>query len=69
MGRIKSTLIKRTARELIEKTPETFSKDFEENKKALGHTMPSIRIRNRIAGQISRVKKNTKKIIDETEEQ
>jgi len=33
------------------------------------YAMPSIRIRNRIAGQISRVKKNTKKIIDETEEQ
>jgi len=65
MGRIKSTLIKRTARELVERLPEIFDKDFEVNKKALGRTMPSIRTRNRIAGQISRIKKNTKNIIEE----
>ena len=65
MGRIKSTLIKRTARQLIKTSPETFNSSFEENKKALGNTMPSKRMRNMIAGYISRLKKNAKKpIID-----
>jgi|APSaa5957512622_1039677.scaffolds.fasta_scaffold98697_2 small subunit ribosomal protein S17e len=65
MGRIKSTLIKRTAKGLVEKAPEIFKKDFETNKKVLGRSMPSKRTRNRIAGQITRIKRNTKKIIDE----
>ncbi len=65
MGRIKSTTIKRTAKQLVDEMPESFSKDFDKNKKALGHTMPSKKMRNKIAGQITRIKKNTKKIIDE----
>jgi small subunit ribosomal protein S17e len=68
MGRIKSTLIKRTARQLVEKSPESFSSDFEQNKKALGNTMPSKRLRNRIAGYISRLKKRNHKILNNTEE-
>lgn len=67
MGRIKTLLVKRTARELIEKTPETFTEDFNDNKKALGSTMPSKRIRNMIAGYITRLKRNTQKIIPENE--
>lgn len=65
MGRIKTTLVKRTARELVDKSPETFNEDFGNNKKALGSTMPSKRLRNMIAGYASRIKKNTKKIIEE----
>lgn len=65
MGRIKTTLVKRTSRKVIEETPESFNKDFEQNKKSLGKTMPSKRMRNMIAGYISRIKKNTKKIIEE----
>ena len=65
MGRIKSTLVRRTAKQLIEQTPESFSKEFNQNKKALGRTMPSKRMRNKIAGQITRTKKNMKKIINE----
>ncbi len=65
MGRIKSTLVKRTGKQLIEQSPESFSSDFEQNKKALGHTMPSKRIRNMIAGYITRAKKNTKTLIQE----
>ena len=66
MGRIKSTLIKRTSRQLIENSTESFGKTFEENKKALGGILPSKRTRNRIAGYIARIKKNTKTIIDDT---
>ncbi len=68
MGRIKSTLIKRTSRQLIEKSDESFGKTFEENKKALGSILPSKRTRNRIAGYIARIKKNTKTIIDDSEQ-
>ena len=67
MGRIKSTLIKRSSRQLIEKSDESFGKTFEENKKALGSTLPSKRMRNRIAGYIARIKKNRKTIIDDTD--
>lgn len=56
MGRIKSTLVKRTARSLL-KEENMFSENLEENKKLLADTMPSKRIRNKIAGYISRLKK------------
>lgn len=67
MGRIKSTLVKRTAKQLVEKTPESFSKEFDQNKKALGNLMPSKKIRNKIAGQITRINKNAKKLINDSE--
>ncbi len=56
MGRIKSTLIKRTAENLIKENIE-FSDNFEKNKKLLGDTMPSKKIRNMVAGYITRLKK------------
>lgn len=65
MGRIKSTLIKRTSRQLIQNSEESFEKTFGENKKVLGKTLPSKKMRNKIAGYIARIKKNTKKIIDD----
>jgi len=61
MGRIKSTLIKRTAEQLLERTSDAFSHSFEENKKILGNLMPSKRIRNRVAGYITRIKKSYSK--------
>lgn len=67
MGKIKSTLIKRTSRKLIKTAPDSFKKDFESNKKALGKTLPSKRIRNKTAGYIARLKKNTKVITEEKE--
>ncbi len=66
MGRIKTTLVKRTSRHLVETLPDTFAKDFESNKKALGNTtMPSKRMRNMIAGYVTRLKRNSQKIIDD----
>jgi len=56
MGRIKSTLVKRTAKQLL-KEENKFSSNFEENKKIIGKTMPSKSIRNKIAGYIARLKK------------
>ena len=68
MGRIKSTVIKRTSRKLIENSDESFGKTFEENKKALGNILPSKKVRNKIAGYIARIKTNRKTIIDDTEQ-
>ncbi len=60
MGKIKSKLIKRTANNLL-KEKISFSEDFEHNKKILGNSMPSKKVRNQIAGYISRLKKYEKK--------
>jgi ribosomal protein S17E len=56
MGRIKSTLVKRTARNML-KEQNNFSESFETDKKLLVGTMPSKRIRNKIAGYVARLKK------------
>lgn len=56
MGKIKSKLIKRSANEFIKKGVK-FGEDFEKNKKTLGNTMPSKKLRNQIAGYLSRLKK------------
>ncbi len=61
MGRIKTTVIKRTGERLVER--EEFSDNFEQNKKLLNEIMPSKRMRNMIAGYITRLvrrKSNTK---------
>ena len=54
MGRIKSTLVKKTARNLLTKEL-TLSESFEHNKKVLGRSMPSKPIRNKIAGYLARI--------------
>lgn len=59
MGKIKSKMVKRSAHELIKRGIE-FSKDFGENKKVLGRTMPSKKIRNQMAGYIAKLKKKEK---------
>lgn len=56
MGKIKTKLIKRTSRGLMNSDIE-LSEDFGKNKKLLGKEMPSKKIRNQIAGFISRIKK------------
>jgi small subunit ribosomal protein S17e len=54
MGRIKSSLIKRASRQLIEKE-NSLTGSFEDNKKILGNTMPSKKMRNKIAGYVARL--------------
>ena len=60
MGKIKSNPIRRAAKELLEKGIQ-FRDSFEGNKKILGKTMPSKKIRNRMAGHMTRIKKSEKK--------
>ncbi|PIN90501.1 30S ribosomal protein S17e [Candidatus Pacearchaeota archaeon CG10_big_fil_rev_8_21_14_0_10_34_76] len=57
MGRIKSTLVKRTAHQLVKHKGDSFTPDFEHNKKMLADTMPSKKMRNKIAGYLSRLSK------------
>lgn len=62
MGRIKTILIKRTAHKLLEKHKHAFKRDFEGNKKAVtGYAeIPSKKLRNAVAGYISRLMKREK---------
>ena len=55
MGRIKSLMVKRAAKQLLA-TEASFSESFEHNKITLGNdTMPSKPVRNKIAGYIARL--------------
>jgi ribosomal protein S17E len=60
MGKIKSKVVRKTANALVKEDLD-FSKDFEKNKAILGREMPSKRIRNRLAGLISRLKRQEEK--------
>lgn len=60
MGRIKSLMIKKAAKQLLD-GEHRFTEDFEHNKKVLKNTMPSKPIRNKVAGYISRLIKMKKK--------
>ena len=56
MGRIRPTYIKRVSIELVNKYPEIFTEDFENNKELVSSLtdVSSVVMRNRIAGYISR---------------
>ena len=62
MGRIKTTLIKRTAKKLFANHKDEFHKDFEKNKKAVDNLIivSSKKLRNVIAGYVTRLKKQSK---------
>jgi small subunit ribosomal protein S17e len=62
MGRIKSTLVKRTSKKLLQLHP-SFNESFERNKKILASNMPSKKIRNKIAGYISRLNRMKREAI------
>mgnify|MGYP001572433329 CR=1 FL=1 len=57
MGRVKTRLTKRLARELLKMYPDKFSDKFEENKKTLDGTIDvkSKKIRNTISGYLVRL--------------
>lgn len=56
MGNIRQTYIKRIAIELVRRYPNEFSTDFEANKKLVAQLtdVPTIKMRNRIAGYVTR---------------
>ncbi|MBS3075353.1 30S ribosomal protein S17e [Candidatus Pacearchaeota archaeon] len=57
MGRIKSKIVKRTAKTLISIENNKFTDKYEDNKKLLTGLMPSKKVRNQVAGYIARLKK------------
>jgi len=58
MGKVRPMYIKRAARMLLEKYPDKFTADFEHNKRVVGELLNvSKRVRNRIAGYITRLVK------------
>ncbi len=59
MGRVRNTFIKRNTREILDKFGDKFTTGFEENKKILVKfvKLNSKKIRNRIAGYITFLKK------------
>ena len=61
MGRIKSKLVKRTANTLL-KAENQFTYSFEDNKKVVDELvdMPSTKIRNIVAGYVTRLVKTKK---------
>ena len=60
MGKIKQKMIKKSGKTLVEKGIE-FTEDFKENKRILGDTMPSKKVRNQLAGYLVRLKKQEEK--------
>ena len=59
MGRIKTTFIKRKTKELLKLHGESFTTNFDENKKVTTqHTdIPSKKMRNVVAGYMTRLKR------------
>lgn len=59
MGKIRPELVKRFAAQVVGTYPNNFSLDFQENKKRLVEvaSIPSNKLRNQIAGYITRLKK------------
>jgi small subunit ribosomal protein S17e len=60
LGNIRPTYIKRVAIELVQQYPRVFSADFENNKAQVNKltTVESVKMRNRIAGYITRYWQN-----------
>lgn len=59
MGRIKSKLVKRTGKSLLNEV-NNFTDNFKENQRILIGLFPSKKIRNQIAGYITRKLKSKK---------
>ena len=57
LGKVRPEQVKKIARELLERFPDKFNTNFENNKKLVESfiKIPSIRLRNRIAGYITRL--------------
>ena len=63
MGKVRPRMIKRIARELVEKYHDRFTTDFETNKKLVAEltNVESKTLRNKIAGYVTRLMKREAK--------
>lgn len=59
LGKVRISLVKRTAKELLEKYPDLFTRDFEHNKQVVKKLLDvsSKKLRNQIAGYITHLVK------------
>jgi len=57
LGKVRPERVKRIARELVRRYPDKFTTDFEDNKKLVESLVKvsSIKLRNRIAGYVTRL--------------
>lgn len=57
LGSVRTTLIKRISRQLLEKYPEMFTENFEQNKKIVDEVVKidSKEVKNQIAGYITSI--------------
>jgi len=63
MGRIKSLMIKKAAKQLIIADSARFTDKFEDNKKSLGRgNLPSKSTRNKVAGYMARLQRAKKEV-------
>jgi small subunit ribosomal protein S17e len=64
MGRIRTKFIKRNTKEIMDLYGDRFTDDFEKNKELLNEVIdvPSKKLRNKIAGYITKLKKQKKKV-------
>lgn len=62
MGRVKTTIIKNKAKEIFLEYKDFFSLDFKKNKEVVAKVtfIPSKKIRNKVTGHITRLKKRVK---------
>jgi len=58
LGKVRTDTVKRTSRELLKRFPERFTGEFESDKQAVNDLVitQSKRLRNRIAGYVTRLK-------------
>ncbi len=63
MGKVRTTIVKRTARKILELYPDRVSLDFEENKKLVSEVVEvsSKKLRNQIAGYLTHLVKIMKR--------
>ncbi|MCG2882136.1 MAG: 30S ribosomal protein S17e [Acidilobus sp.] len=63
LGKVRTSLVKRTARELLAKYPDLFTEDFQHNKKVVSQltVWSSKKLRNQVAGYVTSLVKLQKK--------
>ena len=57
MGKVRTVLVKRLSRELVERYHDSFTTNFDQNKEVIGELLTNTtkRLRNRIAGYVTRL--------------
>jgi small subunit ribosomal protein S17e len=59
LGKVRTEIVKRTARDMLQRYPDKFTTDFEVNKKVMSEVfeLDQKRLRNRVAGYTTRLKR------------